>query len=144
MSDKKKIQKIVVGGILINNNKVLILQRNINENIFPNIWELPSGKKEFEETTEQALVREFYEEAGIKIKIINIISVFDYVIKKKDEIRYSTQINFLVKFKNKKNTIKISEEHQNFMWVNKKSLNNFNLTKLTKNVLKKVFDNLVI
>ena len=43
---KKEIQKIVLAGVVFYNNKVLILQRSKDETIYPNMWELPSGKKE--------------------------------------------------------------------------------------------------
>lgn len=46
MITKNIIQKVVVGGVIFNDDKVLIVQRNSNEDIFPDLWELPSGKKE--------------------------------------------------------------------------------------------------
>ena len=79
------IQKVVVGGVLILDGKVLIVQRHDNEMIYPGMWELPSGKKELLEPTEKALVREFFEETGISVKIIIPVSVFDYQTEKQIE-----------------------------------------------------------
>jgi 8-oxo-dGTP diphosphatase len=141
MTNKKVIQRVVVGGVLINDKfEALILQRQANETTYPNLWELPSGKRDFLEGTEIALVREFKEEAGVSVEIIAPVSVFDYTIEKPDEIRDSTQINFLVKQIDPKQEINISEEHQNYAWVTSELLNNFNLTESTKLVLNKAFE----
>lgn len=43
---KQIIQKVVAGGIIIQDSKVLIVQRSSNEEAYPNLWEVPSGKKE--------------------------------------------------------------------------------------------------
>jgi len=102
-NNKKIVQKIVLAGVIINkNNEILILQRNKNEDIFPNMWELPSGKREFLESSESCLIREVKEETGLSVKIIMPFSVFDYQIEKPKEIRDTTQINFLVRVVNKK------------------------------------------
>lgn len=139
MRNKEIMQKIIVGGVLIDNNKILILQRSEKEKIYPNLWELPSGKKKLLEKTEEALAREFKEETNIDIKIINVISIFDYVIEKSDEINDSTQINFLVNFLNENKDVKISKEHRDYAWIDEVSLDKFGLTELTKEVLKKAF-----
>lgn len=140
--NKKIITKVVLGAVIINNNKVLILQRNKNEDIFPNMWELPSGKKEALETSEKSLLREIKEETGLNVEIIQPISVFDYQIEKPDEIRDSTQINFLVKAKNKINVI-LSEEHQNFAWINKNEIKKYHISEATHEVIMKAFKNIV-
>jgi mutator protein MutT len=131
-NNKKIVQKIVLAGVIINkNNEILILQRNKNEDIFPNMWELPSGKREFLESSESCLIREAKEETGLSVKIIMPFSVFDYQIEKPKEIRDTTQINFLVRVVNKKK-VKLSPEHQNFAWISKKTLININYPKQQK------------
>lgn len=141
MSDKKIIQRIIVGGVLVNKeNKALILQRHSNETTYPNMWELPSGRREFFEVTEGALIREMKEEAGVDVKIIDPISVFDYIIEKTEETRDSVQINFLVCFEKTGQKIVLSSEHQNFAWVNEQMLSQYNLTDSTKKVLVKAFN----
>lgn len=139
MSDKKVVQKIVLGGVILNNaGKFLILQRHENEDIYPNMWELPSGKKEPLELSKDALLREIKEEAGVKVEVLVPFSVFDYQIEKPEEIRDSTQINYLTKLKENQ-SVKISNEHQKFDWVSADKLENYNLTDATKNVLREAF-----
>lgn len=132
---KEIIQRIVLAGILIYENKALILQRNKNEKVFPNMWELPSGKKEPLEKSEDALAREFLEETGVEIKPICPVSVFDYKVEKEDGIRDSTQINYLVYLKSSTFTVKISNEHQNYKWISKEDIAKNELSNATKNAI---------
>lgn len=136
---KSIIQKIVLAAVMVKNNKILILQRNKNEDIFPNMWELPSGKRELLETSENALLREVKEETGLNVKIIMPFFVFDYQIEKPEEIRDSTQINFLVKPINDCK-VKISSEHQNFAWIGEDEIDKHKLSRATKKVIKKSFE----
>ncbi len=139
MSNKQVIQKIVLGGAVIKDGKILILQRHENEEIYPGMWELPSGKRELLESSDASLIREVKEETGIDVEIIMPFSVFDYQIEKEREIRDSTQINFLVKPISGAD-IKLSDEHQNYAWISKEETDKYNFTEATKNVIKKTFD----
>ena len=140
MKNKKIVQKIVVAGVIVNKGgRVLILQHNKNEDIFPNMWELPSGKREFLEDSESCLIREIKEETGLNVKIIMPFSIFDYQIKKPKEIRDTTQINFLVRVVNQKK-VKLSPEHQNFAWISKNDIEKYQLSKATKKVILKAFE----
>lgn len=137
--NKKIIQKIVLGGVVIKDEKVLILQRHRNEDVYPNMWELPSGKRDSLEPSENSLMREVREETGLDVKIMMPFSVFDYQIEKPDEIRDSTQINFLVTPADDKQVV-LSEEHQAFVWITKKEIDEYNLTEATKSVIQKAFE----
>jgi len=137
--NKQIIQKIVLGGVVIKDGKILILQRHENEEIYPGMWELPSGKRELLEPWDDSLMREIKEETGIDVEIIMPFSVFDYQIEKEKEIHDSTQINFLVK-PIKGAEVKLSNEHQNHAWISKEEIDKYNLTKATKIVIKKAFD----
>jgi len=141
MENKKVIQRVVVGGVIFNKEgKVLILQRSKDEDVFPEIWELPSGKREFFEDSQSSLIREIKEETGLsKIKIIIPFYVFEYKVEKQEEIRDTTQINFLVKLLEDEE-IKLSEEHQNFAWISKDEIEKYKLSEATKNVILKAFE----
>lgn len=137
--NKKIIQKIVLGGVVIKEGKILILQRHKDEDIYPNMWELPSGKREPLEPSEDSLIREVKEEAGLEVNILMPFSVFDYQIEKPDEIRDSTQVNFLVTPANNAQ-VELSKEHQAFAWVTKDEIDKYELTDATKNVIRKAFE----
>lgn len=140
MNHKSIIQKVVLAAVIIKNNRTLILQRSKDEDIFPNMWELPSGKKELMETSENSLLREVKEEAGLDIKIIMPFFVFDYQIEKPEEIRDSTQINFLATLVDKNKKIKLSSEHQNFAWIREDEIDQYELSETTKQVIQKALE----
>ncbi|MEI8328158.1 MAG: NUDIX hydrolase [Candidatus Taylorbacteria bacterium] len=139
-NQKTIIQKVVVGGVLILDGKVLIVQRHDNEMIYPGMWELPSGKKEALEPTERALIREFFEETGMSVKIVIPVSVFDYQTEKQMEIRDSVQINFLVEPVTDRQDVKLSDEHQKYAWVTARDLGQYNLSEASLIVINKAFD----
>lgn len=136
---KTIIQKIVLGGVVMNGGKALILQRHKDEDVYPGIWELPSGKREPLEPSEVSLLREIKEEAGLDVETIMPISIFDYQIEKPDEIRDSTQVNFLVRPIGDSD-VKLSSEHQAFAWISSVELENYEVTDATRDVIKKAFE----
>lgn len=106
------IEKLVVGGVIINNEKrCLILSRNA-EDFMGGIDEIPSGKLEDSESLFEALVREVKEESNLDvIQIVNYIDYFDYL---SGSGKKSRQYNFVVKVDNF-NNIKLTE-HSEFKW----------------------------
>jgi 8-oxo-dGTP diphosphatase len=134
----KEIQRVVVGGVVLKDNKALILKRHENEKILPGMWELPSGKLEFNEKPHEGIIREVKEETGIDAEVILPFDVFDYMVEKEDSKRHSVQINFLLKMTSE--TVKISDEHQDYAWVSKEELDNFKISEKTKNTLLKAFE----
>jgi 8-oxo-dGTP diphosphatase len=135
---KNIVQKVAVGALILKDNKILILQRAADDSL-PGLWELPSGKKEQLENAEDALVRESKEEAGLNVNVIKPVAVFNYKMEKESEIRDVTQINFLCTPTNDSD-VQLSIEHQNFAWVNPDQLNNYNLSKETKEAILKAFE----
>jgi 8-oxo-dGTP diphosphatase len=134
-------QKVVVGGVIINENKVLIVQRSSNEEAYPDLWEVPSGKKEPLEKVTDAVLREVKEETGLITEIVKVNDVFNFSVEKPDEIRDVTQINFLLKLV-ESSEVKLSSEHQNFAWITKDEIGNYNLSKETKTSINIAFDHL--
>jgi len=141
--EKKIVQKVVLGGVVVKDGKVLILQRQKDEDIYPNMWELPSGKREESESSEAALLREVREESGLEVEIVAPVSTFEYRIEKPDEIQDCTQFNFLVKPVSSKEIV-LSDEHQAFAWVTPAELERYDLTEATKGVIKKAFEKISV
>lgn len=80
-----------VRGIIIENNRVLLIKREKLQKIY---WVFPGGGVEEGETNEEALIREMEEEVGVKVKIISLYSkcsiFFEEQVKK--EFFYFCQI----------------------------------------------------
>jgi ADP-ribose pyrophosphatase YjhB (NUDIX family) len=66
--------KIVAGSIPEWGDQILLCRRAIEPRY--GLWTLPAGFMENGETTEQAALRETWEEAGARVEIINLYSLF--------------------------------------------------------------------
>lgn len=138
MNQKTVTTSVVVGAVIFNDNKVLLLQRSSHEAIYPNLWELPSGKKKPFEHTQDALIREVLEETGLCVTEATPLFIFDYQIEKISEIKDSVQINYSVQVSNP-NEVKISAEHQKFVWSTEESLDDYEITSSTRAAIEKGF-----
>ena len=64
---------------LLSDDKLLtILRDNISSIPWPNMWELPGGGREGEETPFECVQREVFEELGLKLEEADILWVKDY------------------------------------------------------------------
>lgn len=114
---------IVVAAVIVREKAVLLLQRRDDEKVYPGLWEFPSGKREFGESSIEALFREVKEEIGLSILLEQPISVFEYVVETPTEIRDTTQINFLARLVDLSQTVRFNkEEHQAARWFRKDEL----------------------
>ena len=55
-------------AILDSSNRLLLTRRAMSLKIFPNAWVMPGGHVDLGESLEEAVIREIYEETGIKIE----------------------------------------------------------------------------
>ena len=67
--------KIITGVIPRYKDKILLCKRAIEPQ--KNLWTVPSGFMELDETLQEAALREAYEEAGIKPKIDYLHTIYD-------------------------------------------------------------------
>ncbi len=84
---KKGIDFIGVGvGALIFNHKgkVFIAQRGPKARNEVGKWEFPGGSVEFGETCEKAIVREIKEEFDIDIEVVELLTVVNHILPKKE------------------------------------------------------------
>jgi 8-oxo-dGTP diphosphatase len=58
--------RVCVGGLLIREQSVLLVHRRRGRAWYPDVWDIPGGHVEPEETETGALVRELREELGIE------------------------------------------------------------------------------
>jgi 8-oxo-dGTP diphosphatase len=127
------IQKIVMGGVIINQKKFLLLERKADD-FMGGIFELPSGKVEEGESLKDALYREVKEETGLRIKrVIKYLGYFDYVSGSGKRTR---QFNFLVEPESVANIV--LTEHKSFVWVDKTEIGKYNVTDSVKGILLKL------
>lgn len=128
-------RKIVLTAIVRYIDEYLIVQRSMNDDFLPGVWEFPGGNIEDNELISEALEREIKEEVGLNIKNLekNIVHFYDE-IKDKNEKYHYIELDFLIEVNSKDLNIVLSDEHESYMWVKKDSvlLDDFIRSKIEK------------
>lgn len=72
---------IGVGAMVFNEDgEVFLSQRGPHSGNEKGTWEFPGGKVFFGETLADAIIREFIEEYGMEIKIVELLGVNDHIL----------------------------------------------------------------
>src|SRR5467141_2205793 len=66
-----------IGGVIIDQGRTLLIRRGSEP--LRGEWSIPGGTLELGETLEEGVARELLEETGIKVRVIEIIEVFDRI-----------------------------------------------------------------
>ena len=128
-----KMSLKVVCGILIWNDKVLIGKRKSTNEHQPGKWEFPGGKMEEGETIDETIIREFKEELDIEIYPFH-----EFRTLNDENIEFTPMTVRLVGGKAK------LLEHEEIKFVDKKEFFKMDLTKLSKEAGRILFDSYFI
>jgi len=117
---------VSIKGVLVKNGQVLLVKNERNE------WELPGGRIEIGESSEQCLKREMFEELKIDVKIQNIVGtrLFEVI-----EEQYVFLVAYLCEMAEENENIEISDEHIDYKW--------FQVGELPRNQLPKEYIELI-
>lgn len=74
--------RIRTGVLVIENGKILLVP-HYNTDLAPLQWYLPGGGIEFGEAVEVAACREFTEETGYQVQLLQLLDVSEIIIKEK-------------------------------------------------------------
>lgn len=121
---------VVAAVIKDENEKMLITQRNLKK-AQGGLWEFPGGKIEPNETRENAIIREIKEELDIDIEVKSYLSekVFNYPEK---------DINLIaLECKKVSGEIRLLE-HEDYKWVPKNELDNFQFAPADLFIIEKI------
>ena len=101
-------------------NKYLILKKTEEEaknDASENLYDIPGGRMEYGEDIIDTLVREVFEETGIKLQLNQIEKILNAKsIIRKDGLNLVV-ITYIANIKNC--SVKISSEHSEFYWIDK-------------------------
>ena len=114
--------RIVLTGILKDNDLLLIVKRNETDELYPGAWEFPGGHLENGETLKDGLKRELKEEIGFTDEFDPIIThYYDEVKEKNGVLVHDLEIDFIINVDKSKMDVKLSNEHCDYKWVTKNS-----------------------
>lgn len=115
--------------------EVLLLKRSADAKSRPNCWDLPGGNSEWPEVSQLSaanlhmddLKREIFEETGLDaqkdVLVLNNLTHFSTYFDSDKQI-FTIICGWLVNYDaTNQNEIKISDEHQEYMWVKEEDLN---------------------
>ncbi|MBS3053011.1 MAG: NUDIX domain-containing protein [Candidatus Aenigmarchaeota archaeon] len=125
----------IVGGALFQKGKLLVVKRTKERVLWPNLWEIPGGRVEGNESDEEALVREFLEETELQIRIIKKYNEFYYKYAGKD----SVESDFIIQADSF--AVKIDpNEHTEYRWITKDELRSLEISPDMRKSIEKAFE----
>ncbi len=89
----QKVPMIVVDGILIENDNVLLVERTTEPFLGHNV--LPGGFVDYGERVKEAVIRETFEETGLRTKVMAFVGIYDN--PKRDPRGRTISLAFLLK-----------------------------------------------
>jgi 8-oxo-dGTP pyrophosphatase MutT (NUDIX family) len=129
VNDNQKIATSII-AICNEKNEILVLQRGSTAPWMPNKWSLVGGVVDEGENASSAVVRESYEEVGLKIKNPKFVGT-----------KYDKEIGFLhyfyVQHKHTRR-IKLDYENQDYAWVGKNNYKNYDYVPYVQSFIEKV------
>lgn len=123
----------VSAGIILNENKNILIGKRRNPEKLANKWEFPGGKIEPGETPEKCLRREIKEEFGIEIKVKNKIGEI-YHEYEFENIKFHV---FFAKWENGK--LKPTD-HKEIKWIFQDELRDYDFTPADIKIINKIKD----
>jgi ADP-ribose pyrophosphatase YjhB (NUDIX family) len=128
--------QIRVTGVLVENGKILLVNQKVTQN---RSWSLPGGRLEHCETLEEGIKREFFEETGLKVKVIRLL----YVCEKPDIMPPLVHITFELEKESGEITFPTNEFDENpisdVKWVNINELSNYGFSEKFQEIVLKSF-----
>lgn len=115
---------LIVHCVIFNNKKeILILKRSSEEDVFPDLWDIPGGTLEDGEDPEVGVKREIKEETGLDIKEMSLFYSMSNIdtTKNKQFIR----LEFIAQYDEVGTVILNPKEHQEYQWVSLSDFKNF-------------------
>ena len=98
--------RIRVAGILIEDNKILLIQHHKNDKKY---WLIPGGGNDWGETTKKALIREYKEETNMDIEVDEFLFFSETISP--DKKRHVLNLFYKIHRNNKNDSIiKLGEE----------------------------------
>jgi len=118
-----QIVVLVATAMIEKNGKYLVLKRSKNNITNKDKWQFPEGKVRFGENVLKALKREVEEETNLVVVDAKLLGINSSILKIGGGLFRMFRTVFKCKTLGK---VKLSEDHEEYAWVDRKSLNKLN------------------
>jgi len=127
-----------VGAVVIVDNKILLVRRASPPG--KGKWSIPGGVPEVGEKLKDAVLRELYEETGVKGRVLGLIDVEEYIeYDKENKIRYHyILLDFLVEPVDEVKPKASTDALEALFWNIDQALETLELTSSTRKLLLKI------
>lgn len=136
MSRESRPQVLLVNrAVVLDQHKILLIRRAAKDSWQSGKWELPGGKLERGQDLNAALEREVMEETGLLVTPVNRLACYFSEIIGTGKYAGLTYINITGIVKLDGGKTKLSEEHDDFQWVDYETALDQDLTEPSRKAL---------
>lgn len=116
MSEEKKYPEAIVGALIINKEKKILLAKSKK---WKDKWTVFGGHIELGEKLEDAIIREVKEETGLDVKVVAPLGFSDSVYAKDfHEKKHFVFIDYLCEYSSEDRKIKVNHEYEDdYKWI---------------------------
>ena len=126
---------LVFRTIIINNLKILLIQRSKKDTHEPLKWEIPGGKLDKGQDLMEAAEREIIEEIGLFATAIKPLVFFNSDIGRNKKYKDIPYIQLAGLYHTDSEKVRLSFEHENYKWLKFEDALKLDLTQFTKKAL---------
>ncbi len=120
--------------ILSGADQILLLQRSVDDDFLPEEWEVPGGEVKFGESPVGALLREVYEECGLRVDVGFPLFVATYFTDSSNK-EQCFEVFYFCRMKEPDQEISLSPEHSSYMWMSLTRPPDVELTQSTRDLI---------
>ena len=125
-AEKTPIILVARSVIKDGSNKVLLLKRSRAET-YPSCWEFPGGKLNSFENIDEHVKREVFEETGLIVQVTKPAIHIHSIVEKSGRNKGYTYVNIFSESKLVGGKLKLSNEHEEAMWLKLSDIESKNL-----------------
>ena len=129
-----------VGGVVIEHGRALLIRRGGEP--LKGQWSIPGGTLETGETLEEGTRREMEEETGLRVRVVELIEVFERIFREPADPASRPRYHFIILdylCERLSGEARAGSDVTDIAWVEESALAAYDLTPTATRILKKAF-----